>query len=142
MEEGKKKEKESAKKVAREFSTGGLVFKKENHQILWLVAKSASSKAFPNSSWCLPKDWLDDEGSGKSPGPLARGERKASEEELQKVAICEVKEEGGIEAKVVEKTGTERYLFTFENEKILKLVTFYLMEMVGHLREGFGFETE
>ena len=106
------------------------------------MAKSASSKAFPNSVWRLPKGWLDNEGGGKPPGPLAIGERKVSEEELQKASIREVKEEGGIEAKVVEKTGTERYFFTFENEKLLKFVTFYLMEMVGHLREGFGFETE
>ena len=34
MEEGKKKEKESAKKVAREFSTGGLVFKKDSSDTL------------------------------------------------------------------------------------------------------------
>jgi len=126
----------------REFSSGGVVFKKTyTGKVLWLVTKSTPSELIPNDIWRLPKGRLDDI-SEDEPGPLARGERKASEEEIQKAALKEVKEEGGVEAKIVRKIGTERYFFIWQGEKILKFVTFYLMEYIRDLPEGYDKETE
>ena len=127
--------------LAREFSAGGVVFKKGSKKSLWLVAKSAPSDLYPESYWRLPKGRLDDL-DGDKPGPLARGERRASEEEIQKAALKEVQEEGGVDAKVVSKIGTEKYFFTLSGKRILKFVTFYLMEWKVDLTEGPGDETE
>jgi 8-oxo-dGTP pyrophosphatase MutT (NUDIX family) len=126
--------------LKREFSSGGVVFKSEGKKILWLVAASAQSKLYPKVVWRLPKGWIDDE--GLYPGPMASGRVRADEKSLQKSAIREVKEEGGVEAKVIKKVGTEKYFFTTpEKEKILKFVTFYLMEWVSDFPEGFDEET-
>jgi len=128
--------------MQREFSTGGIVYKKMNGGVLWLVAKSSPSKKYPKSVWRLPKGWIDEEKGGKNPGPLSRGERKSTLEELQSTALREVREEGGIGAKIIKKIGTERFFYTHEGDRILKFVTFYLMEWVKDLPEGPGFETE
>ena len=127
----------------REFASGGVVFKKvkgkgSKVKVLWLVAKSAPSNLYPESFWRLPKGWLDDEEDGKKPGQLGSGEKRATEKDLKKAALREVKEEGGVKAKIVKKIGTERY---FRGRSILKFVTYYLMEWISDLPEGFGFET-
>jgi len=139
--------KSSQKPLVREFSAGGVVYKKVKSQrskakILWLVRKQAIFKDFSYANtWSLPKGWLDDE-SKEVPGPLARGEKKAKEEDLQATAIKEVKEEGGVEARIVKKVGTIRFFFTSTRRKVLKFVTFYLMEWVRDLPEGHDQETE
>ena len=132
----------------REFSAGGIVYKKVKKQkskqveLFWLVTKSTPSKLYPESVWRLPKGWLDDKDGGKNPGPLASGVKKASEHELRSAALTEVKEEGGVEAKIVKKIGSETYFYTQENNRVLKFVTFYLMEWQADLPEGPGIETE
>ena len=130
----------STKSFKREFSAGGVVFRK--YQIKWLVTKSTPSGLVAKSVWRLAKGRLDDEEGGRESGPLASGVRKASEEEIQEAALKEVKEEGGVEAKIVRKIGTERYFFIWQGEKILKFVTFYLMEYIRDLPEGHDEETE
>lgn len=127
--------------MKREFSAGGVVYRKNKKQLLWLITKSSPSTMYPHSYWRLPKGWLDDIDKGKAPGELASGKRKATDEELQNAAIQEVREEGGINAKIIRKLGTNSYTFNFNNEKILKFVTFYLMEWVSDTFEGYGFET-
>lgn len=146
MEEGKpargKLIKNSSKKsLTREFSAGGVVFKKGDDGFWWLVTKSAPSKLSPQGFWRLPKGWLDDV-RGDRPGPLARGEKKATQEEIKNAALKEVEEEGGVKAKIVAKIGTEKYFFNFEGQKTLKFVTFYLMEWKKDLPEGPTWETE
>ncbi len=127
--------------MLREFSAGGVVFKKEGDKVLWLITKSTPSKATPQSKWRLPKGRLDDEEDGNKSGPRARGEIKATEDEIRNAALKEVAEEGGVEARVIKKIGTERYFYTFEGKEYLKFVTFYLMEFVNDLPEGPNFET-
>lgn len=148
---GQKKEpldKNQAPRLAREFSAGGIVFKRVKEKggkakVYWLVAKSNPSKDYPNNVWRLPKGWLDDADDGKEPGPISLGYKKAKESELQDAATREVREEGGVEAKIIEKIGTERYFYTSkEGEKILKFVTFYLMKWIKDIPKGPGFETE
>ncbi|KKQ37292.1 MAG: hypothetical protein US53_C0022G0007 [Candidatus Woesebacteria bacterium GW2011_GWA1_37_7] len=102
--------------MQRQFSAGGVVFRKSQipnskSQIMWLVTKSTSSKEFPRGFWRLPKGWIDESKDGKIPGPVSSGKKKASEEEIRNAALREVRGEGGIEARIVDKIGTERYFF-------------------------------
>ncbi|MCX6706333.1 MAG: NUDIX domain-containing protein [Candidatus Woesebacteria bacterium] len=119
MGEGKKEN-----KVTREFSSGGVVYRKEKNKILWLVTKSAVSDLYPKAVWRLPKGWIDE------------GEK------AEEAALREVREEGGVEAKIIQKIETIRYFFTTSDKtKILKFVTFYLTEWAKDLPEGFDEET-
>ncbi len=125
----------------REFSSGGCVYKRVDKKVYWLIAKSSTSDLFPKAVWRLPKGWIDD-GGKDIPGPIASGKVKADEESLRATAIREVKEESGVEANIVEKIGTEKYVFKHPlRGRIMKFVTFYLMEWVRDLPEGFDNET-
>ncbi len=128
-------------KVRREFSSGGVVYKKEGGKTLWLVRKTAASKLFPKQYWMLPKGRIDDTDKD-TPGPMAQGLIRADEESLQKAAIKEVNEEAGVEAKIIKKIGTIKYSFIHPTQgKILKFVTFYIMEWTNNLPQGFDNET-
>ena len=129
-------------KVKREFSAGGVVFKKAGNKILWLVAKSSPNKEHPGEYWRLPKGWLDDADGRIYPGPFARGERKATEGQLQESALREVREEGGVETKIVSKIKTVNYFTKTIQGPVLKFVTFYLMEWIKDLLEGYDHETD
>jgi len=131
----------SKKPLKREFSAGGVVYKVVRGDILWLVTKSSPSERIPKPVWRLPKGWIDNE-STETPGEVASGLRRGKEDEIQKAATREVEEEAGVEAKIVEKLGTIKFFFQLEGERILKFVTYYLMEWVRDLPEGPGFETE
>lgn len=138
--------------VLREFSSGGVVFKKlkvnnplrgkgEKLKVLWLIAKTAASNLFPDPVWRLPKGWIDDKRQGV-PGPIASGKVRADETSLQSAAQREVGEEGGVEAKIIKKIGSTKYFYKMPGKgNILKFVTFYLMEHVRDLPEGFDGET-
>jgi 8-oxo-dGTP pyrophosphatase MutT (NUDIX family) len=119
MGKGKKGE-----KVTRQFSSGGVVFKKTKDGVFWLVTRSNPNQDFPQDVWRLPKGWIDE------------GETS------QVAALREVEEEGGVRAKIIRKIETIKYFFTAEDKgKILKFVTFYLMEFAENLPQGFGEET-
>ncbi|MCX6705284.1 MAG: NUDIX domain-containing protein, partial [Candidatus Woesebacteria bacterium] len=138
----------------REFSSGGVVFKGDE----WLVTRSAASKLYTETYWRLPKGWIDNI-TPEIPGPMASGKIKADEESLQKSALREVMEEGGVEAAIVKKIGTVKYFYRLPSRpssaytapdkglpagrqgRILKFVTFYLMEWKKDLPEGFDAET-
>lgn len=132
----------SDKKVfLREFSSGGVVYKKIDDDLLWLIAKSSTSKLFPNPVWRLPKGWIDDAGKD-IPGPMASGKMKTTEKALRETAIREVSEEAGVNAEIVSKIGTQKYIFTHPiRGRIMKFVTFYLMEWRSNVPEGFDNET-
>ncbi len=106
-------------KIKREFSAGGVVFRKEPEGILWLVIKPSGSE-----KWRLPKGWI-----GKNESSLEAAKR-------------EVREEGGIEAEVLGKIGTDKFFFVWDKQKILKNVVFYLMEYLQEAETGFSWETE
>lgn len=138
---GKSQEKIKVAKNLREFSSGGAVFKQISGETFWLVTASTPTELYPNIVWRLPKGWLDDAGEGV-PGPMASGITKPSEDEIIRTALREVREEAGIEAKIVEKIGTEKYFYKHPvRGNIMKFVTFYLMEWVKDLSEGFDDET-
>lgn len=118
MGEGKKE------RVTREFSSGGVVYKKEGNKTLWLVTKSAVSDLYPKAVWRLPKGWIDE---GES---------------TEEAALREVREEGGVGAEIIQKIETVKYFFvTPDKTKILKFVTFYLMRWKKDLPQGFDGET-
>lgn len=105
-------------KVKREFSAGGVVFRREG-EILWLVIRPAGSR-----QWRLPKGWIE-------PG-------ESSIEAAQR----EVAEEAGVKTEVLGKVGIEKYFFVQGKEKIFKTVVFYLMEYLQEAETGFTWETE
>jgi len=109
-----------ANNIVREFSSGGVVYKKDK----WLITRSAPSESYPKSVWRLPKGWID------------------KDESAEEAALREVKEEGGIEAKIIKKIATIKYFYNAPDKgKILKFVTFYLMEWARDLSQGFDGET-
>lgn len=130
--------------LTREFSSGGVVYKKtigKTLETLWIIRKTAPSTLYPKVYWMLPKGRIDDT-KNDLPGPMASGKVRADEESLQRAALREVSEETGVEAKIIKKIETTKYSFTDPNRgRILKFVTFYLMEWVRDLPEGYDEET-
>ena len=125
----------------REFSSGGIVFKKNTSGVLWLIRKTSASKLYPKEYWMLPKGRIDD-AKGDLPGPMASGKVKADEDSLQNAALREVGEEAGVKATIIKKIGTSMFSFTDPVVgKVLKFVTFYLMEFAQDLPGGYGWET-
>ncbi len=113
------------KPVKREFSAGGVVFKKENGKVLWLLYKPSGKTRFYQKGWRFPKGWID------------QGETS------QEAALREVKEEGGIRAEIVGKIDVIRiFFFNEQKEKVLKSISFYLMRWVADIKKGPGWETE
>jgi len=106
-----------------ERSAGGLVYKIENNKIFWLLIKTESNfKSNKNKKretdgavYKFPKGHLD------------------KNEFLKQAALREVEEEGRVKAKVVVKLGSNDYLIWDKElkKKIIKKVTFFLMEYLG-----------
>ena len=94
--------------MVREFSAGGVVYKSASGRILWMVAQHSGY-----GGWIFPK------------GHIEKGERS------EETALREVKEETGIEAKIICKVGDFSYFYTKEGEKVFKNAKFFLMEYVG-----------
>lgn len=111
---GKTTSKEKIKKFQRQFSAGGVAFKtsKEN-KIKWLLVKPAGT-----DRWQFPKGQID------------KGEKTTE------AALREVKEEGGVETKILEKIGSSSYFYVFEDTKYFKTVTYYLMKIIKKTKEG------
>lgn len=141
--------------MVRQFSAGGVVYRKckiENEsfdktqgkqfKIEWLVRKGRHNPEYAGSGeWSLPKGWLDD--IGDKPGPRTMGNKRATKEEMVEAALREVREETGVDAKVVERLGDVKFFFVnSEKEKVFKTVVFYLMEYSHDLPEGHDSETE
>jgi 8-oxo-dGTP pyrophosphatase MutT (NUDIX family) len=112
--------------MLREFSAGGIVYKKEGEDILWLIRRPKGGKGYRgNLGWSFPKGWLD------------KGET------LEQAALREVAEEGGVKAKIIKKLSALKIFFTSsDNQKVKKSITYFVMERLEDLKEGFGWETE
>jgi len=91
--------------MKREFSAGGIVFNDKGQVLL--------TQHSQNKSWGFPKGLID-------PGQTSK-----------EAALREVKEEGGVEAEILEKVGDSKYVYTFNNEKIFKVVTIYFMKYLS-----------
>lgn len=95
-----------------ERSAGGLVFRRHQKQLLWLLIKTASKNKFSHPIYKFPK------------GHLLKNEF------LKSAALREVEEEGRIKAKIISKIGSNNYVIfdKLQHHKIIKRVTFFLME--------------
>jgi 8-oxo-dGTP pyrophosphatase MutT (NUDIX family) len=91
--------------VQREFSAGGVVVRSIRGR-LHLAAIRPQGKP---GIWALPKGNID-------PGESAAD-----------AAVREVREETGVEGRLVEKLGDIRYVYTWKGERIFKVVSFFLL---------------
>jgi 8-oxo-dGTP pyrophosphatase MutT (NUDIX family) len=90
-----------------EISAGGVVLKKERMVLL----------ARRNEDWQFPK------------GQVEKGER------MEETAVREVREETGVEARIVKSLGRINYWYYREGRRIYKTVHFFLMEAVRENRK-------
>ena len=90
--------------MRREFSAGGVVVRRLRDA--WhLAAIRPSGKTV----WALPK------------GLIGKGESAAE------TALREVVEETGVHGRLIEKLGDVRYVYTWQGERVFKVVSFFLV---------------
>jgi 8-oxo-dGTP pyrophosphatase MutT (NUDIX family) len=92
--------------VRREFSAGGVLVRKLQGRWVCAAIRPAGK---PEGVWALPK------------GLIAPGEDAAE------TALREVAEETGARGRLVQKLGDIRYVYTWEGERVFKVVSFYLV---------------
>ena len=104
----------------REFSAGGVVYKKDGAKVLWLVCQHSGYH-----KWVLPKGLID------------------AGEKAEETAVREVAEECGIKTKIIAKIpDPEKYIYTMNGVKIFKLVQYFLMEYISGDIANHDFEME
>ena len=96
--------------MRREFSAGGVMLRRMRGR--WWVAV-ARPQGRPPGFWVLPKGLID-------PG-------EASAE----TAVRETYEETGVRGRPIAKLGNARYVYTWDGERVLKVVSFYLLRSTG-----------
>jgi 8-oxo-dGTP pyrophosphatase MutT (NUDIX family) len=96
--------------VKREFSAGGVLVRKLKGD--WVLAAIRPAGKNPGV-WALPK------------GNIGRGE------DPRETACREVHEETGASGRLVEKLGDVRYVYTWDGERIFKVVSFFLLRYSG-----------
>ena len=105
--------------MKREFSAGGVVVRRLRGR-WWLAAIRPKGK--PEGTWALPKGLIDP------------GETGAA------TVVREVEEETGLSARLEEKLGDVRYVYTRGGERIFKVVSFFLLRYtsgrIGELPPG------
>jgi 8-oxo-dGTP pyrophosphatase MutT (NUDIX family) len=92
--------------MQREFSAGGVLVRRLRGR--WAVA-AIRPAGKPEGVWALPK------------GRIGPGEEPAA------TAVREVEEETGARGRLERKLGDVRYVFTWEGERVFKVVSFYLL---------------
>jgi 8-oxo-dGTP diphosphatase len=105
-----------------QFSAGGIVFKKEDKKIFILISQHSQ-----HHGWVFPKGLIGDN---------IKGEKK------ENTAVREVKEETGIDAKILKPITPVVYWFKFEGEMIKKTVYYFIMEHLGGDFKNRDFEME
>ena len=99
-------------KLKIETSAGGIVFKIKNDEVHWLIIKHSIY-----NKWTFPKGLIGD---------------KVEQESAKTAAIREVKEEGGIKAKIInDEPFVVNYTYRFGEFLIKKTVYYYLMKFIS-----------
>ena len=96
--------------MRRELSAGGVVLRRLRGR--WMAA-AIRPGGKPEGVWALPKGLI---GPGEDPAETARRE---------------VGEETGVRARLVRKLGDVRYVYTWQGERVFKVVSFYLFRYSG-----------
>ncbi len=96
--------------MRRELSAGGVVVRRMAGR-WWLAAVRPQGR--PAGTWALPKGLID---AGETPAATA---------------VRETYEETGLRARVEHKLGDVRYVYTWEGERVFKIVSFFLLRPVG-----------
>ena len=92
--------------MRRELSAGGVLVRRLNERWHFAAIRPAGK---PAGVWALPKGLI---GSGERP---------------EQTALREVAEETGASGRLVRKLGDVRYTYTWEGERVFKVVSFYLL---------------
>ncbi|HEX5898982.1 MAG TPA: NUDIX domain-containing protein [Solirubrobacteraceae bacterium] len=106
--------------TSTEFSAGGVVVRDGACVVIVPTRPAADG----SKVLALPKGHPED---GESPADAA---------------LREVREEAGVEARLVEPLGDVRYWYTRDGRRIAKVVTFFLLEYVSGEVEDHDFEVE
>jgi 8-oxo-dGTP pyrophosphatase MutT (NUDIX family) len=96
--------------MRREFSAGGVLVRRMRGR--WYVA-AIRPGGKPAGLWALPKGGI---GPAEDPGATA---------------LREVEEETGARGKLDRKLGDVRYVYTWDGERIFKVVSFFLVRWSG-----------
>ena len=91
--------------MKRQFSAGGVVYKKEGSETLWLLIQPKDT-----SRWQFPKGWIEES------------------ETTQGTALREIKEETGIIGEIIEKIDSSSWWFVEDGEKVFKTTTYFLVK--------------
>ena len=109
--------------MKREFSAGGVLVKTIRGRPM-LAAIRPQGK--PSGLWVLPKGNVD---PGESPA---------------ETAVREVLEETGVHGRLLEKLADVKYVYTWEGERIFKIVSFFLLRAgrgrIGEIEEAMRVE--
>ncbi|MDP3724533.1 MAG: NUDIX domain-containing protein [bacterium] len=90
--------------MQQHISAGGIVMNVDDTPPTILISQHSGHKG-----WGFPK------------GHIEKGEKP------EETAVREVREETGIDARITDKAGSVRYVYTQDGEKHFKTVTFFLM---------------
>jgi 8-oxo-dGTP pyrophosphatase MutT (NUDIX family) len=108
-------------KTVNQIAAGGVVYKKFGSQTLWLITQHSQHKG-----WVFPKGLVGDVNATES---------------METAALREVKEEGGVAARIADPSPVEtHYQYKWENELIKKTVFYYLMEYLSGEPEDHDWE--
>ena len=111
--------------MQREFSAGGVLVRRLRGA--WYVA-AIRPAGKPDGIWALPKGHIDSGETGEG------------------TALREVLEETGASGRSLGKLGDVRYTFTWEGERVFKVVSFFLVRYesgkLGEIPDAFRHEVE
>ena len=97
--------------MRRELSAGGVVVRRMRGR--WWIAVVRPRRDDAKVVWALPKGLID------------------ADERAPETAVREAYEETGIHARLEQKLGDIRYVYTWAGERVFKIVSFFLLRATG-----------